>query len=146
MLVFAATPDENGLLERWIVDRIPHVHGSFGPCVTAGVVRSGRLVAGVAFHDWQPSCLTLQLSMAADTALWASRDVLAGLTRYAFVTCGANKLWTAIPHDEARTIRFNRGVGLKHEGTLRQHFGPKRHAVICSMTRAEWQRSRWFKE
>jgi RimJ/RimL family protein N-acetyltransferase len=145
-LLFATQPDEAALLEQWVIDHIPHCRRGFGPAVMAGVVQSGALVAGVAFHDWQEEHLTLQVSMAADSPRWASAAVLKGLFRYAFVTAGANKLWAAIPHTNTRALRFNAGIGLKREGCLRHHFGHKSHAMIHSMMRAEWQRSRWFGE
>ena len=145
MLIFAATPEEAQAVEGWIVPRIPHMHGgSFGLCMAAGVVRRGVMVAGVVFHEWQPEYRTLQLSMAADSPRWATADVLGGLFRYAFVTAGANKLWTATPHTNTRALRFNHGIGMKQEATLRHHFGPKSHAVVCSMMAAEWQRYIWF--
>ena len=62
---------------------------------------------------------------------------------HVFITAGANKLWTAMPHTRERAIRFNLGIGMKREAVLRHHFGPKAHAVICSMMRDEWARSRW---
>jgi RimJ/RimL family protein N-acetyltransferase len=147
VLIFAATPDETQAVQEWVVSRIPHMHGgTFGQCVAAGVVRDGAMAAGVIFHDWQPEYRTLQLSMAADSPRWAAADVLRGLFRYAFATAGANKLWTATPHTNTRALRFNHGIGMKQEATLRHHFGPKSHAVICSKMRAEWERSRWFQE
>lgn len=146
-LLFARDENETRLVAEWIVARVPNMRGGgVGPCVAAGVVRDGCMVAGVAFHDWQPGYDTMQLSMAADSPRWASSAVLRGLFRYAFVTAGANKLWTATPHLNERALRFNIGLGMKREATLRHHFGAKSHAVVCSMLRAEWQRSRWFGE
>lgn len=145
-LLFAAPGDEAALVEQWIIDRIPHCRRGFGPAVFAGVMQGGALVAGVAFHDWQDDHQTLQLSMAASSPRWASAGTMKTLFRYAFVTAGANKLWTAIPSGNERALRFNVGIGLKREGCLRHHFGHKSHAVIHSMMRAEWQRSRWFGE
>jgi RimJ/RimL family protein N-acetyltransferase len=144
MLIFAETPDENALMASWIAERIPAVSGGdFGLAQTAGVVRDGVVLAGVAFHEWQPDYGTLQLSMAADSPAWASRAVLCGLFRYAFVTAKANKLWTATPANNLPALSFNERVGMKREATLRHHFGPKKHAIICSMLRAEWRRSPW---
>ena len=145
MLAFPKSPGEVEALAGWVASRIPHVgDAGFGPCAAVGVTLGGRLVAGVVFHDWQTGARTMQLSMAAVTPRWASRAVLTGLFFYAFGTAGAMKLWTATPHDAARVLKFNRGVGLKPEATLRHHFGPRRHAVISSMLRSEWERSRWF--
>ena len=130
---------------RWVAERIPHVAGGdFGPCAALGVVNgAGGLVAGAVFHDWQAAAGTLQVSMAAATRVWARPAVLETLFFYAFATVGANKLWTATPHTSAAVVRFNEHIGMTREAVLRHHFGPKRHAVVCSMLRSEWERSRW---
>lgn len=147
MIYYPANPAENSALAAWCADRIPHVRGGdFGPCQSVAVLQGNAVAAVVVFHDWQARFDTLQCSMAAETARWASRDVLRGLLGYVFRTARANKLWTAVPHDAERVLRFNRGIGLKPEGTLRSHFGHKRHAIISSMLRSEWERSRWYSE
>lgn len=145
MIIFARTPEERQALREWAGSRIPNVgKDGFDPgAQCAAVIRHGALAAVVLFHDWQPMARTLQCSMAADTPLWASHAALRGLFGYAFVTAGANKVWTAMPHTGERAIRFNVGIGMKREAVLRHHFGPKVHAVICSMMRDEWARSRW---
>jgi hypothetical protein len=147
LIYYPQSPLENSALAEWCADRIPHVRGgTFGACQSMAVMNGEDVRAVVVFHDWQPRFLTMQCSMAANTPKWATRDVLRGLMFYVFRTAGANKLWTAIPHDAERVLKFNRGIGLKPEGTLRSHFGHKRHAIICSMLRAEWERSRWCME
>jgi hypothetical protein len=147
LIYYPQSPLENSALAEWCADRIPHVRGgSFGACQSMAVMNGDDVRAVVVFHDWQPRFLTMQCSMAANTPKWATRAVLRGLMFYVFRTAGANKLWTAIPHDAERVIKFNRGIGLKPEGTLRSHFGHKRHAIICSMLRAEWERSPWCME
>lgn len=147
MIVFARTDAEKQALREWAGSRIPHVgRDGFDPgAQCAAVFRGDLLAAVVLFHDWQPMARTLQCSMAADTPLWASRYALRGLLAYAFITAGASKLWTAMPHTSERAIRFNLGIGMRREAVLRHHFGPKVHAVICSMLRDEWARSRWRK-
>lgn len=145
MIIFARNDAERQALREWAGSRIPNVgKDGFDPgAQCAAVIRNGALAAAVLFHDWQPGARTMQCSMAADTPLWASREVLRGLFAYVFITAGANKLWTAMPHTRERAIRFNLGIGMKREAVLRHHFGPKAHAVICSMMRDEWARSRW---
>ncbi|RVT90717.1 hypothetical protein EOD42_23230 [Rhodovarius crocodyli] len=142
MILWAEDENEAAKVAQWAALRIPHV-SSFGPCQAAAVERHGRTAAVVVFHDWQDVGRSLQVSIAAETPLWASRATLAGLLRYAFVRAGAEVLWSAMPSDNVRAIKFNTGIGFKREAVLRRRFGPKRHAVITSMTRQEWQRSQW---
>lgn len=141
---WALDEDEAALVAPWVAMRVPHVD-RFGPCQAAVVERNGETAAVVLFHDWNPSAQTMQLSMAADTPRWATRPVVAALFHYAFVTGGANKLWTAVPHDARRVIRFNEGIGLRREAVLRHQFGHKQHAVIFSMLANEWRKSHWAK-
>jgi RimJ/RimL family protein N-acetyltransferase len=125
---------------EWVASRIPHVgKDGFGPCAAIGVVSlQGVLMAGVVFHDYQESFGTVQLSCAAETPRWASRNVVRAILHYPFVQRGLNKIWTATPHENERAIRFNKGIGFRPEATLRHQFGPKRHAVVCSMLRSEY--------
>lgn len=147
MLAFQDHPEDADSVAAWVADQIPHVSGFAPPYRTAAVFDRGhRLIAGVVFHDWIKEAGTMQLSMAAISPKWATRSVLSGLFRYAFVTNGANKLWTATPHDNEAAIRFNAGIGMRQEAVLRHHFGPGRHAVIRSMLADEWRASRWFDE
>lgn len=125
----------------WVAERIPHVGPEgFGPAVAVGVVNEDEthLLAGVVFHDYQPSCGTVQLSCVAATPKWATRNVIRAILHIPFVQYGLFKVWTATPQDNKRALKFNRGIGFRQEATLRHQFGPKRHAIICSMTRPEY--------
>jgi hypothetical protein len=147
MIYYPANSRENDALTQWAADRIPHVRGGdFGPCQALAAVAGNSVRAVVVFHDWQPRHLTIQASVAAESPRWATKENLREVFRYAFDTVKANKLWAAVPHDAARVLKFNAGIGLKPEATLRSHFGHKRHAVIGSMMRSEWARSRWHSE
>jgi RimJ/RimL family protein N-acetyltransferase len=137
------------VLADWAARRIPHVGATgFGPCQAIGVASGdgpeARLYAVCVYHDWQPGYQTLQLSMAAASPRWATPGTIRALLHYAFMQCGARKVWTATPHKNARAIKFNKGIGFRQDGVLREHFGPHQHAVIYSMLKAEWERSGWF--
>ncbi len=144
MIYYPANERENVALAAWCADHIPHVGAAgFGAAQAIAVLRGNAIAAVAVFHDWQPEFGTLQCSLASVTPRWATPAAVRALLRYAFVTAGANKLWTATPHDAVRVLRFLAGIGLKPEATLKSHFGHKRHAVICRMMRSDWQRSRW---
>lgn len=127
----------------WVAARIPHMAGgAFGPCAAIGVVVGNEMVAGVVFHEFQPAHGTMMLSMAATSPRWATRGHVRGLLAYPFQQIGVHKLWTLTEAQNQRALRFNKGVGFRQEAVLRDQFGPKRHAVVCSMLAREW-RKRW---
>ena len=58
----------------------------------------------------------------------------------------ANKVWTCIPADNERAIRFNVGIGMVREAVLRHQFGPKRNAVVFGMLAREYAANWRLKE
>lgn len=135
-------PDLSPPLAAWAVERIPHV-SDFGPCWAVGVVRREALAAVTVFHDYQPDSGTVQVSVAADSPLWASRPIVSAILGAAFsgrLGRPVRKVWSAVPSTNARALRFNVGIGFKREAVLREHFAPRVHAVISSMMQREYAR------
>ena len=134
-------------MSHWAGSRIPHVgDAGFGPCIAIGVASDEpeeKMYAVCVFHDYQPQLGTVQVSMAAENPHWATQGVLRGLLHYPFHQLGVRKLWMAIPSNNTRALKFNKGIGMVQEAILRQHFGPRRHAIILSMMDTEYRRSRW---
>lgn len=135
---------KDAAVAAWVAKQIPHVGArGFGLCRAIAVTAScGRPLAGVVYHDLQPECRTVQISMAAVSPFWAKPGTIRALLSVPFEQYGVYKVFTAIPADNERAIRINRRIGLKSEGTLRHQFGPRRHAVIFGMTFPEWA-ARW---
>lgn len=122
------------IVSEWVRQRIPAMPRDFGPSSAIGVTdESGQPLAGVVFHDYQETFRTIQLSAAADSPRWATRHIVGTILRYPFIQLGVNKVWTATQHTNRRALKFNEGVGFIREGTLKDHFGPGIHAVICRM-------------
>ena len=137
-------PQLTAELAAWAAARIPHVgDGGFGPCWAVGVARGRALAAVVVLHDFQPTLGTVQLSAAAASPRWASRQVVGAILGAAFLgRLGApvRRVWMAMPHTNRRAIRFAKGVGFVVEATLREHFAPRVHAVVCGMLDREWKK------
>lgn len=135
-------------LAAWAASRIPHMQGaSFGPCRSIGVMRgndpedmNAPMMAVAVFHDYIPQVKTCQVSVASRTPMWARREIVARLLAYPFEELGVNLIWSAMRHDDERTLRFNEHLGFTREGVLRHRFGLKKHAAIASMTKTEYQR------
>jgi RimJ/RimL family protein N-acetyltransferase len=136
-------PGLTDALAAWAAARIPHVgDAGFGPCWAVGVLRDDALAAVVVLHDFQALHGTVQLSCAADTPRWASREVVAGILGMAFngARWPVRKLWTATASTNERALRFNRGIGFKQEGILRHHYAQGVHSVVCGMLASEYRR------
>lgn len=128
---------------KWVAKRLPHVgEVGFGPCRAVAIVNGARPLGAIVYHDWQPLHGTCQISMATTSPLWAKPQTIRDLLAIPFLQYKARKVWTCIPADNARAIRFNEGIGMTCEAKLRHHFGHKRAAWVFGMMDYEYQ-ARW---
>lgn len=131
----------DAVVSTWVARHIPHMAGDFGPSSAIGVVdESGNPMAGIVFHDYQPNYGTIQLSAAAESPRWATRNVISAILGYPFRQLMVHKVWTATQHKNDRAIRFNKGIGFTQEATLKDHFGRGDHAIICRMLKKDFER------
>lgn len=124
---------------NWVGDRVPHAP-KFEKYQAIGVVSFGKLVAGVVYHDYQPDFRTIQLSMAADSPVWARKEIIRDLLAYPFVQLGCFKVWTMTPIDNVKALKVNEHIGIVKPVVLSHMFGPGRHAVIRSMLKPDFER------
>lgn len=127
---------QDATVTQWVIDRIPHV-SDFGPCAAIGVA-SDHLVAGVVYHDYQPACESVQISMAASSPMWARREIIGQLLAYPFIQLGCWSVFTLTPDDNVKAIKVNRHIGLNKEAVLPHAFGKHRHSVFCQMLRPKY--------
>jgi RimJ/RimL family protein N-acetyltransferase len=150
MLIWPSDDATKHALIEWAQSRIPHLYGGeLPPCVIGGVVRSGVLQAAVAFYDARDQAegwRTLGVSVAADSVRWARPSVLYAIFQYAFEQARADLLVVGTPHKNEAAIKLLRHLGFHPDGIRRHRYGHKLHAADFSMTRAEWQRGKWFME
>jgi hypothetical protein len=99
----------------------------------------GEALAAAIYSHWMPSTGTMQLSFAAKSSRWATRQMIIDILQYPYEVCGIQKLWTATPHTNERALKLNRGLGFKQEAILGRHFGDS-HAVICRMFKEDYIR------
>lgn len=133
---------------KWVSSKIPPMRASpdaFGPCAGIGVVdKNNNEIAGIVFHDYQPPPLnTIQMSFAATSPRWATKNMVATLLFYAFQQDKGpkvQKLWSAIQHTNLRALRVAAGLGFKREAVLKHHFGRGNHAVIFRMFSEDYRR------
>lgn len=124
----------------WVAKQLPHVGDvGFGPCRAIAVVSAGdRPLGAIVYHDYQKQAGTMQISMASVSPLWAQPQTVRDLLAIPFDQYKVRKVWTCIPHDNERAIRFNEGIGMKREATLRHQFAQGRHAVIFGMMAGQY--------
>ena len=137
-------------LAKWACDRIPWA--DYHPSMRAvGVADGGGasddLLAVCIYHNYvAPKVIdgktwfgTCEISMAARSPRWATRTTIKNLLRIPFLQYKCRKVFTVIPSSNVRAIEFNKGIGLKPEGTPRHHFAKGVHACLFGLLKSEFE-------
>jgi RimJ/RimL family protein N-acetyltransferase len=126
------------IVAPWIAEEIGV--GSIGECRTASVMAAdGRLMAAVAFHNWNPQAGVIEVSAAAIDPRWASRAVLSELFGYAFAIAQAVVARTA--EDNTRVRRLWKAFGAQ-EYIIPRLRGRMTSEVVILLTDDAWAVSR----
>lgn len=123
----------------WVAAQIPHVGAvGFGPCRAVAVVSGNKPLGAIVYHDYSAQHGVCQISMASVSPFWAKPQTVIDLLGIPFRQYRCRKVWTCIPSDNERAIRFNYGIGMVREAVLRHHFGHKRAAWVFGMMASEY--------
>jgi hypothetical protein len=128
----------------WVASHIPHV-SDFGPCEAIAVMNGEYIIAGVVYHDYQPTCASIQLSMAAiSPKMGTARN-----HRSIAWTIRLSRLSVLIEYGQQHLLRIqwrlkvNRKIGFTREAVLHSAFGKKRHSVIMRMLKPDYRPIVW---
>lgn len=136
--------DSNQVMCEWIAKRIKgFTPESFQPCSTLGIMRQGKIIAALAFNNFQPMPRDIHLTIAAESPAWASRKVLRQIFNYIFIQMGCLRTTVMIAKNNKRARKLAEGVGYKYEGNLRKGFDGINDAMIYGMLHNE---CRWLGE
>lgn len=135
---------QDALISQWVASRIEYAARKpqpFGPCTAIGIMdKHGRALAGVVYHDYYPEFATMAVSMAAASPRWCQPAIVSAVLHYPFEQANVNVLWCAIRLDNARAIRFVKGLGFVQEGTLKHRFGWGKHAMVLCLEPRDYKR------
>lgn len=130
----------------WVAYRIPQMStgADFGPCQAVGVVTQDgqRLVAGVVFHNFQRAFQNIEVSFAADTPAWLTRNVARGILALPFQQWDCQRITSLTPKKNKAARAFLEKFGFKREGCVKKGFGTD-DMIISGLMRDEWAAHRW---
>ena len=79
------------VIARWVEARVPG-YRSFDTPAGFGVLREGRLAAGVVFHNYDARAGDMEVVIAAESPRWASREVFYTAFAYPFLQLGCRRV------------------------------------------------------
>lgn len=136
-------PGEKEDMIEWAWKRLPIDFGGPELAYPIAVFRDSLLVCVVVYHNWRG--VSVEMSIAADSPRWASKETIQFLLGWAFNTYNVRRITAIVKRGNARSRKLVDGLGFRTEGTLLDAFEDD-DAVICGMTRRWYERSRWFIE
>lgn len=132
-----AVPNE--LLARWAGERLGIA--DFGPCVTIGVVHSGRIVAVALYNKYlHPN---IEVTFVTASPRWASPGAVRTILSYPFVQLSCKRVTATTESANHAARRFLERLGFRQEGYHPDAL-PSGDAVTYGLTRAG--AARWLRK
>lgn len=115
----------------------------FNNATCIGVTDASGIIAGVAFHDWQPDAGTIQLSAYAKSARWLTRDVIGGIMEYPFGQLDCQMITAQTSVDNTRTRKLWRRLGAR-EFVIPRLLGREKDGAVLTLTKEAWKASKYY--
>lgn len=127
-----------GVVE-WVAQQTQEF-GNFGTDVGIGWARDGRLIAGVAYANWNG--VNVECHIASDRSRrWLTREYLWTIFSYPFEQLGVNRITVCVGEGNSDSRRFVVHLGFELETTL-QAAHPSGNLLIFRM----WKKDcRWIR-
>ena len=124
------------VIARWVEARVPG-YRSFDTPAGFGVLREGRLAAGVVFHNYDARAGDIEVAIAAESPRWASREVFYTAFAYPFLQLGCRRVTARVPVANMRARRLVEGAGFVLEGLVRSAAPDGGDVLIYGMLKEE---------
>jgi len=116
----------------------------FGKCLTLGVVDENIILGVIIFHDWQRERGTVEITGAAETPRWCSRDVVRLIYKTCFEKLSVNQIVARCDANNKKTERIFTALGFDAI-RLPNMRGPGRDELFFYQTRESWLNTRYSK-
>lgn len=138
------TPVWDSAAAEWVAEQLGY-NRPFTSCRSMAVIHSGRIVAGLVFHDWNPEAGVIEISAAATDPRWMTRGIINEAFRYAYSILGCQMV-VARTEASNRTVRkLWRGLGAS-EVIVPRLFGRNQNGVILTLPDDRFRASKLYKE
>ncbi len=117
----------------WIAKRT-NEFGRFGTDIGIGWQRDGRIIAGVAYADWNGPNVVCHI--ASEGKNWATREYLWTIFDYPFHQLKVKRITVCVGQGNSDSNRFVRHLGFTLEATL-DSAHPSGHLLVYRMWRQD---------
>ena len=132
---------------KFVSSMIPELRSrGFGKCRALGMIdEDGRLVAGMVYHNYDPESGVIEMSGAAIPGQqWLTRETLKRMYTYPFLQLGCQLVLMRVAADNQRLLRQLQALNYAFIRIPRL-LGRDRDAVLCLLTREDWEAGKFCK-
>jgi hypothetical protein len=106
---------ENGArIGQWVADKLGTVY-SPNSSAAIGLVKDGNVVAGVIYENWNRRSVVTHIAIEGRL----TRSFLYAIFHHPFVTCGVNKIISAVNDTNTKSVLMVENMGFIAEGRLK---------------------------
>jgi len=131
--------DQPEIIANCVAMMIPQCRArGFGKCAAIGVIdEDGKLIGGLVYHNWDPEAGVVEISGAATSPRWLTRETIRHMYQFPFHQLGCQMVVQRTPADDERLLYQLARYGYKFVDFPRM-FGRNRDGVICRLTYEDW--------
>lgn len=124
--------DTNGVITRWVCDRLEAGRTWLGEHFTIGFVRDGKLIGGLIYHDCRPG-RDVWWTLYTEDKHWCSKKNLRFMFSLAFdfYRCRRISMLTGI--NNLKCLKLAYQLGFRAEGVLKEYSDDGSDAVIMAL-------------
>ena len=141
-VVWASDPAMNHAVKMWSESRIWDDGREVPPSLTMGVLEDRKIVAGVAFHDFQPKAGVIEISGASESKRWLTRNVLKNIFGYVFNDARCQMCVARIDPDNTSLLRIFKAYGF-NDIRIPRLLGRDKDQIILTLTQEDWEANRF---
>lgn len=136
--IWGDTPEVNQAIQEWVsLHSFGHRNNTWKDAYSYGVMKEGRPVAGVVYHDYKKSAGTIQYSGAAIDRTWLQGPSLHYMFGYMFEDLGCQMVLTGNSADNTGLHRQLEATGHKKH-VIDRAWGPETALYLWTLTREQW--------
>ena len=102
----------------------------------------GKLIGGLIYHNWDPEAGVIEISGAAVSPRWLTRETIRHMYSFPFHQLGVQMVVQRTPADDLRLLRQLAAYSYMFIKVPRM-FGRERDGVLCLLTREDWESNRF---
>lgn len=133
--------NQSKLINEWVSIGLFGVRDAYDEkCVSVGVERNGKLIAGVVYSDYQPD-ISIEMSIFSIDKRWCSRHNLKILFGIPFTQYKLRRVQIICSAKNEGAIMFVKKIGFKQEGYHPEAYADGSDAISFGMLKKE---CRWI--